>query len=60
MISFLENDTLEPNSLVSILYPRVKLLENHTLHSGTCTYLCIPFMAVPSPSYKLHLTFSGK
>ena len=44
LISFLKNDTLlvysRPNALIYIPYPRVNcLVENQTLHSGTCPAL---------------------
>ena len=39
-----------PNALIYIPYPRVQLLENHTLRSGTYPYSPYSsYMAVPPP-----------
>ena len=40
-----------PNALIYIPYPRVQLLENHTLRSGTYPYSPYSsYMAVPTPT----------
>ena len=53
LISFLKNDTLfQTNCSDLYTLSQSKLLENHTLHSGT--YLYSPYMAVPPPPGASH------
>ena len=51
-----------PRPNISYLYTlsQSKLLKDHTLHSGTCTYLYSQYMAVTPPGQKKPLQGSNK